>query len=162
LGLDEIKYNPIVMKNTPESEIRVIITDDHILYRAGIKTSLSFRKRISVIGEAENGYCLLNLLKDSKPDVILLDIQMPVMDGLTALQELKTHYPHIKVIILSLLDDQSMITRLMELGANSYLTKTSEPETIYQAIETCYEQEYYHNALTARSLHKVPKDERLN
>jgi|SRR6185312_963834 len=135
--------------------IRVVITDDHALYRAGVKTSLSFRKRIKVIAEAENGLRLLELLKTVQPDVILLDIQMPVMDGMTALPEIKKLFPDIKVIILSFMDDQSMITKVMELGANAYLPKTSDPEVIYEAIQTCFEKGYYHNAFTARSLHNV-------
>ncbi|HEY5407371.1 MAG TPA: response regulator transcription factor [Ginsengibacter sp.] len=148
---------------TPNVEaIRVIITDDHVLYRAGVKASLSFTDRIKIIGEAENGSCLLTLLQNCLPDVILLDVQMPVMDGITTLPELKKCYPQIKVIILSMMDDQSMITRLMELGANSYLTKTSDPEIIYEAIQTCHEHEYVYNALTARSLHNPSSNKHLN
>lgn len=147
------------MQPTDHDHIRVIITDDHALYRAGVKTSLSFRKRIKVIGEAENGLRLLELLEKVQPDVILLDIQMPVMDGMAALPEVKRLFPHIKVIILSFMDDQSMITKVMELGANAYLPKTSDPEIIYEAIQTCFEKEYYHNAYTARSLHNVTQPE---
>ena len=75
------------------------------------------------------------MLKGIQPDVILLDIQMPIMDGITALPEIKRLYPGIKVIMLTLLDDQSVITKLMELGANSYLVKTSDAEVIYEAIK---------------------------
>ncbi len=77
---------------------------------------------------------------------------MPIMDGITTLSEIKKLYPDIRVIMLTMVDDQSMITRLMELGANSYLTKTSDSEIIYQAIKTCYEQEFYFNALTNKAL----------
>jgi DNA-binding NarL/FixJ family response regulator len=142
------------MKSNTDEIIQVVIADDHIIYRAGVKQSLSFKGHIKVIAEAENGSCLLDLLKDITPDVILLDIQMPVMDGIATLPQLKKYYPDIKVIILTMMDDQSMITRLMELGANSYLAKTSDPEVIYEAIQTCHEHNHYHNALTARSLHK--------
>ena len=92
------------------------------------------------------------LLKAIQPDVILLDIQMPIMDGITTLPEIKKLYPHVKVIMLTMMDDHSMITRLMELGANSYLTKTSDSEIIYEAIKTCHEQEYYFNSLTNKAL----------
>ena len=147
------------MQTADHEPIRVIITDDHALYRAGVKTSLSFRKRIKVIGEAENGLRLLELLKTVQPDVILLDIQMPVMDGMATLPEVKRLFPDIKVIILSFMDDQSMITKVMELGANAYLPKTSDPEVIFEAIQTCFEQGYYHNTYTARSLHNVPQQD---
>lgn len=139
------------MSNTTEP-IKVLITDDHVLYRAGVKTALSAKKDVKVIAEADNGMHLLNMLKMIQPDVILLDIQMPVMDGIAALPEIKKNWPHIKVIMLTMMDDHSMITKLMELGANSYLSKTSDSEVIYEAIKTCFEQEYYFNALTNKAL----------
>ncbi len=132
--------------------IKVLITDDHVLYRAGVKSALSVKKDVKIIAEADNGMHLLNMLKMIQPDVILLDIQMPVMDGIAALPEIKKNWPHIKVIMLTMMDDHSMITRLMELGANSYLSKTSDSEVIYEAIKTCFEQEYYFNALTNKAL----------
>ena len=132
--------------------IKVLITDDHVLYRAGVKTALSAKKDVKVIAEADNGMHLLNMLKMIQPDVILLDIQMPVMDGIAALPEIKKNWPNIKVIMLTMMDDHSMITKLMELGANSYLTKTSDIEVIYEAIKTCFEQEYFFNSLTNQAL----------
>lgn len=132
--------------------INVMIVDDHVLYRAGVKTALSSKKDIKIIAEADNGAHLLNMLKGIQPDVILLDIQMPVMDGIAALPEVKKLYPGIKVIMLTLLDDQSVITKLMELGANSYLVKTSDAEVIYEAIKTCHQQEFFFNSLTNKAL----------
>lgn len=139
------------MKN-PDSVIKVAIADDHTLFRTGVKTSLSSRKDIQMVAEAENGMQLLNLLRHIKPDVVLLDIQMPIMDGLSTLPEIKKLYPDIKVIMLSMHNDHSMITRMMEIGANSYLTKESDSETIYQAIRTCYEDDYFFNDLTNKAL----------
>ena len=138
-------------ENTGEP-IKVIIADDHVLYRAGVKTALSAKKDVKVIAEADNGMHLLNMLKMIPVDVILLDIQMPIMDGITALPEIKKLYPNIKIIMLTMMDDHSMITKLMEIGANSYLTKTSDSEIIYEAIKTCFEQEYYFNSLTNKAL----------
>lgn len=140
------------MKQDDGDVIKVMIVDDHALFRAGVKTALSSKKDIKVIAEADNGTHLLNMLKGIQPDVILLDIQMPIMDGITALPEVKKLYPQIKVIMLTLLDDQSVITRLMELGANSYLVKTSDAEVIYEAIKTCHQQEFFFNSLTNKAL----------
>ncbi len=140
------------MKEETGDVINIMIVDDHVLYRAGVKTALSSRKDIKVIAEADNGAHLLTMLKAIQPDVILLDIQMPIMDGIATLPEVKRLYPHIKIIMLTLLDDQSMITKLMELGANSYLVKTSDAEVIYEAIKTCHQQEFYFNALTNKAL----------
>jgi len=138
--------------NNPDPPIKVAIADDHHLFRAGVRASLSGRKDIQMVGEAENGMQLLNLLKHMRPDVILLDIQMPIMDGYATLPEIKKLYPHIKVIMLSMINDASMITRMMEIGANSYLTKESDAETIYEAIKTCHEEEFYFNDLTNKAL----------
>lgn len=140
------------MKDPETTPIKVAIADDHALFRAGVKTALSSRKDIQMIAEAENGMQLLNLLKHIQPDVILLDIQMPIMDGLATLPEVKKLYPNVKVIMLSMHNDHSVITRMMEIGANSYLTKDSDSEMIYQAIRTCHDQEFYFNDLTNKAL----------
>lgn len=140
------------MKDQSTEVIKVAIADDHHLFRTGVRTSLSSRKDIQMVAEAENGMQLLNLLRHIKPDVILLDIQMPIMDGYATLPEIKKLYPDMKVIMLSMINDPSMITRMMEIGANSYLTKESDAEMIYQAIRTCYEEEFYFNDLTNKAL----------
>lgn len=140
------------MKPNEDNVIKVIICDDHALFRAGVKTALSMKKDIKVIAEADNGKQLLTLLNHVTPDVILLDIQMPIMDGITTLPEIKKLNPGIKVIMLTMHNEHSMISKLMEIGANSYLTKNSDSETIYEAIKTCHEQEYFFNALTNMAL----------
>ena len=139
---------------TPKSDgpITVIIADDHVLYRAGVKSALSSKKDIKIVAEADNGQQLMILLKAIQPDVILLDIQMPMMDGITSLPEIKKLYPNIRVIMLTMMDDHTMISKLMELGANSYLSKTSDSEIIYEAIRTVHDQEYYFNAMTNKAL----------
>lgn len=141
------------MKN-PESNIviKVAIADDHALYRTGVKTSLSSRKDIQMVAEAENGMQLLNLLKHIQPDVVLLDIQMPIMDGLVTLPEIKKLYPNVKVIMLSMHNDHSVISKMMEIGANSYLTKESGSEMIYEAIRGVFEQDFYFNDMTNKAL----------
>lgn len=136
----------------PGSFVKVIVADDHVLFRAGVKTALSMKKDVRLIGEADNGQQLLHLLKHLQPDVILLDIQMPIMDGITTLPEIKKLYPDIKIIMLTMHNDHSMISKLMELGANAYLTKNSDSEVIYEAIKTCYVNEYYFNDLTNKAL----------
>jgi len=138
--------------NIGKEPIKVAIADDHALFRSGVKTALSSKKDVQLIAEADNGMQLLNLLKHIEPDVILLDIQMPIMDGIATLPEIRKLYPEVKVIILSMHDDSSVISRMMEIGANSYLTKNSDSESIYQAIVTCYNQEFFFNDLTNKAL----------
>src|SRR6185503_13541610 len=142
--------------------IKVAIADDHALFRAGVKTALLGKKDVELIAEADNGMQLLNLLKHVEPDVILLDIQMPIMDGIQTLPEIRKIRPEAKVIILSMHNDHSMISKLMEIGANSYLTKESDSETIYQAIKSCYQQEFFFNELTNKALLSGLRTKRTN
>src|SRR6188768_1501457 len=95
--------------------IKVAIADDHALFRTGVRTALAVKKDIELIAEADNGLQLLSQLKHIEPDVILLDIQMPVMDGIATLPEIRKLYPSVKVIILSMHNDHSMISKLMEI-----------------------------------------------
>src|ERR1051325_9213282 len=149
------------MKNL-DTVIKVAIADDDALFRTGVKTSLSSRKDIQMVAEAENGMQLLNLLKHIKPDVVLLDISMPIMDGLATLPEIKKLYPDVKVIMLSMHNDHSVISKMMEIGANSYLTKESGAEMIYEAIKAVYEQDFYFNDLTNKALLSGLRTKRTN
>lgn len=149
------------MNNDYQDKIKVLITDDHALFRAGVKTSLSHYNDIEFIGEAENGMQLLNLVKFLKPDVILLDIQMPIMDGIATLPEVKKILPNARIIMLTMNDDVSMISKLMELGANSYLTKNSDSETIYEAIKTVYASEFFFNDYTNKAMLSGLKNKRV-
>jgi DNA-binding NarL/FixJ family response regulator len=138
--------------NRTVEKIKVVICDDHSLFRQGVQAALTNRKDVELIAEADNGMQLLNLIKFIEPDVILLDIEMPIMDGMQTLPEIKKILPNAKIIMLSMHDDASMISRLMEIGANSYLTKTSDSESIYQAIKICHENEFHFNDYTNKAL----------
>jgi DNA-binding NarL/FixJ family response regulator len=140
------------MNTEHNGKIKVLITDDHTLFRTGVKTSLAHYTDIEFIGEAENGMQLLNLVKFLQPDVILLDIQMPIMDGIATLPEVKKILPNAKIVMLTMNDDVSMISKLMEIGANSYLTKNSDSETIYEAIKTVFNKEYFFNEYTNKAM----------
>ena len=91
------KISPVKIKSSINEPIKVIIADDHAIFRAGVKAALAQKNDVTLIAEADNGRQLLNLLKHTEPDVILLDIQMPLMDGLTALPEIRKIYPDVKV-----------------------------------------------------------------
>jgi DNA-binding NarL/FixJ family response regulator len=147
------KEKYLVVNPLPATKIiKVVIADDHGLFRQGVKMALAHKKDIVIAGEAENGLQLLHLLKHNIPDIILLDIQMPIMDGISTLSAIRKTYNDIKVIMLSMYNDHSMVSTLMEAGANAYLTKTADSETIYEAIKTCYEKSHYFNDLTNISL----------
>jgi DNA-binding NarL/FixJ family response regulator len=121
-----------------DNSIKIVVCDDHTLYRQGIKYVLATKNDVEIIGEADDGFKLLKLLKHVTPDLILLDINMPVMDGTIALPEIKKQYPDIKVLVVSMQNGSEMIEIMMERGADGYLTKNDDPEVIYEAIKTCY------------------------
>lgn len=149
------------MSREHNGKIKVLITDDHAVFRTGVKSSLSHYNDIEFIGEAENGVQLLNLIKFLEPDIILLDIQMPLMDGIATLPEVKKILPNAKVIMLTMNDDVSMISKLMEIGANSYLIKNSDSETIYEAIKTVYVKEFFFNDYTNKAMLSGLRNKRI-
>ena len=90
---------------------------------------------------------LLHKIAIKKPDVLLMDIRMPEIDGINAIEMLRKEYEDLKIIVLTMYDDQQMISKMMEMGANAYLTKTTDPDEIYQAILTCMNEDFYFNQL---------------
>lgn len=143
--------------------IKVIICDDHFFYRQGVKAWLETKEDIDIIGESEDGLKLIKQLKHTQPDVILLDINMPVMDGSAALAEIKKSYPHIKVVMLTMNDSKQMVLEMLKLGADGYLTKNDDCEEIYNAIVTCKNQGQYmtkkNSDILLQSLRSTPKHE---
>lgn len=132
--------------------IKVAIADDHKIFRDGIKMALSGKKYLRIIWEAEDGKDLMHKMRIKLPDVLLMDIRMPEMDGVNAILQLRKEYELVKVIVLTMYDDQEMITKMMEMGANAYLTKTTDPEEIYNAILTCMNDDFYFNDLVNRAV----------
>jgi DNA-binding NarL/FixJ family response regulator len=140
--------------------IKILIADDHALFRAGVKTALGQWPDLRIIGEAENGLQLLKILKQTSADIVLLDIQMPLMDGLECLEKVKKDFPELKVIMLTMINDPSIVNRTIQLGANSYLTKEASSEDIYRAIRECYENDWYETDVM--KLSKIKKGRYLN
>ena len=130
-----------------EKIIHIALADDHKIYRDGIRMSLKIHEHIRIIWDAEDGKDMLHKLKMKLPDLLIMDINMPETDGIKALQLIRKEYEDLKVIILSMYNDSETVTRMMEYGANAYLTKTADAEEIYQAIITCINNEYYFNEL---------------
>ncbi len=135
-------------------KIKIIIADDHKIFRKGLHTILSVTEKFDIIAEAENGAQLLKMLEQQLPDVILLDIKMPELDGIEALKIIKDKYPEIKVIMLTMYDDDAYIMNLMEQGANAFLIKNTDAEEIRNAIIATVESGYYFNDKTSKALLK--------
>ncbi len=132
--------------------IRIGITDDHKLFRRGMNSMLADFEGIEVLFEASNGQELLDELKKTAVDLVLLDLQMPELDGIATTPLLRAQYPDLKIIILSMHDDDQMIAHLMELGAHGYLLKDAEPEEVETAIRTILDQGFYFNERVSKAM----------
>ncbi len=136
------------------SKIKIAIADDYKIFREGLKVGLSADDALEVILEADNGEDLLKGLQDSNPDVIIMDLKMPIMDGMEATKEVRKKYPSIKVLVVSMYEDDKFIIHLMENGANGYLLKNAEPDEIRRSIYSVHENGYYFNDLVNKALLK--------
>jgi DNA-binding NarL/FixJ family response regulator len=135
-----------------DQQIKVAIADDHKIFRDGIRMALKEKEYLKILWEAEDGKDLMHKLQLKLPDVILMDIRMPEVDGINAISIIRKEYEALKIIVLTMYDDQEMITKMMEMGANAYLTKTTDPEEIYQAILTCMNDDFYFNELVNKAV----------
>jgi DNA-binding NarL/FixJ family response regulator len=130
-----------------EKIIKLALADDHKIFRDGIRAALKPRDFLKILWEADDGKDMMHKLKIKLPDVLLMDIRMPEVDGINAIQLIRKEYETLKIIVLSMYDDNQTITKMMEFGANAYLTKTSEPDEIYKAIIACVNEDFYFNDL---------------
>lgn len=128
------------MKDT----INIILADDHRIFRDGIKSLLSDHNSIQIIGEASSGIELLEMLNMLKPDIIIMDISMPGLSGIEASKKITASYPDIKIIILSMHNNEEFVINSIKAGAKGYLPKDTSKEELLEAIETIYNGgEYY-------------------
>lgn len=135
-----------------ETPIKVALTDDHELVRAGLRQILEASGKIQVVFEASNGEELLKQLKKYTVDVVVLDLEMPIMGGQEALPEIVELHPNIKTLILSMHDSNAFIVDLMEKGAAGYLLKDMPPSEVVKAVETVNNEGLYFNAKVSRAL----------
>jgi DNA-binding NarL/FixJ family response regulator len=135
-------------------EIRVAIADDHKIFRKGVILSLRHYSNLKFVLEAENGQELLEGIELSRPHVILMDLRMPVKDGVETTKYISAHYPEIFVLVLTMHDEEKFVIHLMENGANGYLLKSSDPVEIKKAITDVVEKGYYLSNFVNRILLK--------
>ena len=136
------------------STIKIAIADDYKIFREGLKVGLSDDSNLQIVLEADNGEELLKGMETISPDIILMDLKMPLMDGMEATKEVRKKYPEIKVLVVSMYEDDNFIIHLMEIGANGYLLKNAEPDEIRRAIYSVCENGYYFNDLVNKALLK--------
>lgn len=134
--------------------IRLAIVDDHLILQKGLSLILESFEDCELIFTALNGRDLIEQLPKQGVDVILMDLEMPVMDGIEATRYVREHYPEIKIVLLTMHDNEQYISHLVELGANAYLLKNEEDQELHRAIRAVYQHDFYFNEYVQKALLK--------
>lgn len=142
--------------------IRVIIADDHEIFRNGFKLLLRDQDDLELIGEAENGRQLLELVEANLPDLVITDIKMPVMDGVEATRALHELYPHLGIIALSMFNEDELVVDMLEAGARGYLLKNTNKNELLTAARAVHEGNVYYCSATSARLVEMIRDSRFN
>lgn len=116
--------------------------------------------RVSTVKDAENGKALLQLIKTEPPDVAIVDLQMPVMDGVEACEKIIEGHPETKIIVLTMHDSEKYVLHMMELGVHAFLLKNSDPEELEKAIAAVVDKDFFHNDLVASVLRKNMREKK--
>jgi DNA-binding NarL/FixJ family response regulator len=132
--------------------IRILIVDDHTLLRDGISALLDLVPDMEVVGEAGNGKEALECVRELRPDVVLMDIEMPIMDGLEASRKIHDRYPAVKVLILSQYDDAEHVLEAVGAGVKGFVTKTAASAELAASIRSVYRGDSYLSPQAAREL----------
>ena len=139
-----------------EKKISVLIADDHPIFREGLRMMLKKQSLIDVVGEAGDGIKVMTLLAKIKPDVILMDIQMPRMDGVDAIRQIALLYPDIRILALTMHNQDFMIVDVLEAGALGYLLKDAGKAEIMEAIETVHmHHPYYSKTISFETIRRI-------
>jgi DNA-binding NarL/FixJ family response regulator len=141
------------MKNAAAPQtIRVVLADDHDLVRSGIKALLSMIEGVQVIAEARDGKELIGLVEDLNPDIVMTDISMPGMDGITAIAEIHSKHPQVRLLVLSMYDTVDFVKRAVANGACGYLMKDAPPMELEQAVRSVMASGSYFSPAIAQRL----------
>lgn len=125
------------------SNIRILIADDHSLVREGLTKILELEEDFEIVGQASNGYEAIEKIKELSPDVLLLDINMPVMGGIATLRKIKEENLKIKTVMLTIHESREYLTETMELGASGYVLKDSDSQSLLKAVKDVHKGESY-------------------
>ncbi|HVX00383.1 MAG TPA: response regulator transcription factor [Candidatus Babeliaceae bacterium] len=134
--------------------ISYIIAEDHKIFRKGLRDVLNTDHKLKRAGEAGTGVELMQLLTHVKADVVLLDLNMPEMDGIEAAIQIRRLYPEIKLIVITMYDDEDVIMKMLDIGVNGYLTKKADADEIISAVHAVYEKEHYFNDTVSTAMLK--------
>lgn len=127
----------------PQKKPKVMVVDDHAIFRKGLILSLQGIENLQIIGEAENGRTFLERLPVLQPDLVIMDIKMPEIDGFEAAQKALTLRPGLKILVLTMFDELPFFQRMVDIGVSGFLLKTSDPGELQKAITRVLEGDNY-------------------
>lgn len=133
-------------------KLRVLLADDHVVMRTGLRALLERQPNLEVVGESENGRDTINLVASAKPDVVVMDVGMPVLNGIEATKTIVTEHPNVAVVILSMHADESYVMRALKAGARGYLLKDSAPADLLGAIQAVSQSKSFFSPKVSRIL----------
>ncbi len=139
-------------------QVRAIIVDDHKIFRESLTYVLESQANIKVIAQANNGLELLSTLKHTKPDIVLLDIEMPIMDGVEATREAIKLYPDLKILVLSMHKDEEFYSSMIDLGVKGFILKESDTQEVIKAVDEIVKGSLYFSQELLLGLLKKRKD----
>ncbi|WP_438348837.1 response regulator [Paenibacillus sp. FA6] len=143
-------------RDSVKETIKVLLVDDHQLFREGLKRILNMEDDMEVIGECSDGVHVLEFCNETQPDVVLMDINMPEENGVEATEKLRELFPDIRVIILSIHDDESYVFETLRKGANGYLLKDMEAESLINAIRSVHQgHAFIHPKVTGKLIQQL-------
>ncbi|NIG53810.1 response regulator transcription factor [Chitinophaga sp. Cy-1792] len=143
------------------NKVTIVLVDDHVLFRKGLATLIASFDNFSLLFEANNGKEFIAMLQpDQLPDIVLLDINMPEMDGYETCAWLKKNHPGVKVLSLSMYDNEQSIVRMFKAGAKGYILKDSEPAELRDAMNSLHTKGYYYSEMvTGKLIHSINEAE---
>ncbi len=139
-------------KEDTMEEIRLLIVDDHTMFRQGLEKLLETNPLFNVVAGAKDGLEAIKLTEELKPDVVLMDIDMPGMDGLDTTQQISAAHPDVKVVMLTMYGSKDLVTLAMEAGASGYVMKNADAESLFRSIISVYEGNISLDSLATKKL----------
>lgn len=144
-----------------DKKIKLIIVDDHPILREGLKTVLELTGGFEVVADTDDGKIVNDLIMAKKPDMILMDIRMEKLDGISASRIIKKDFPNIKILLLTMHDDEHYIKEALEIGVEGYILKMSDMKNVVYAINAIYEDETYYDPKITKSVAEKSFDKNL-